>query len=134
MRHGWRQKLAVLQAIAALSSSAAFMHYLEAVEPDFSGWGDVFYFCGSSFQFCTCSLIWNLLGWYKAIIIWLFVVSSAAGVRHLLMSVTLGGLLPGEEHIDREALISIVWRLVPYWMNHWCGAVMPHLLAWRMES
>jgi hypothetical protein len=54
--------VAIMQLVLALTVSALFMHFLEVVQPEFTGWGDVFFFCGSDFQFCTCQLSWNLLG------------------------------------------------------------------------
>lgn len=51
-----------LQVVAALVTSALFMHLVEFIQPDFQGWGDVFFFCGSELQFCTCSIAWNVLG------------------------------------------------------------------------
>lgn len=43
------------------------MHFLEAVQPDFRGWGDVYFFCGHDFRFCTCALTWNVLGARRAL-------------------------------------------------------------------
>lgn len=51
--------------------------------------------------------------------LWVFVLLSGFGARHLTLEVTLDGTLPGEEHIDREALVSICWRLIPYWLSAW---------------
>lgn len=108
-----------VQVIFGMASAAGFVHYLEVVDPSFRGWGDVFYFCGREYEFCTCGLSWNLLGWYKAAVIWLFVLLSAAGARHLILLVVLGGTLPGDEHV-RPTVCSprttIVW--VPCYSNH----------------
>lgn len=58
--------------------------------------GDVYYFCGSRMQYCTCSYRWNLAGWGKAAVLWAFVLSTAFGVQRLLVELVLQGLLPGE--------------------------------------
>lgn len=59
------------------------------------------------------------VGWYKAIVLWLFTICFAAGVRNLLAHMLFGGLLPGEEYIDHEALQTVFVRLIPYWFNQW---------------
>jgi hypothetical protein len=51
-----------LQVIIGIASAAKLMHFLEHVQPEFRGWGDVFFFCGEDFRFCTCSFSWNWLG------------------------------------------------------------------------
>ena len=58
-------------------------------------------------------------GWCKATVISVFVLLSGTGVRNLILEIGLGGMLPGEEHIDKESLVSICWRLIPYWLNNW---------------
>lgn len=58
-------------------------------------------------------------GWYKAIVLWLFTICFAAGVRNLLAHMLFGGLLPGEEYIDHEAFQTVFVRLIPYWFNQW---------------
>ena len=165
-----------MQVLGSLTSAALFMHFIEVVQPSFQGWGDVFFFCGEQFQFCTCSLQWNLLGaspaararylakyseraapqlrtlavldciseavrnrrhaimsslnlhhvtagmtagYYKAVVIWCFVLGSAAGVRALVAQLALGGPLPGEEAVEHEVLYAVLWRLVPFYMNKW---------------
>ncbi len=59
------------------------------------GWGDVYFFCGTAMQYCTCNFRWSLLGWYKAGVLWSFVLSAALGVQRLAMQAGLNGLLPG---------------------------------------
>ena len=49
----------------------------------------------------------------------LFVFFSATGLRDVLLTTFLGGLLPGEEAIEEEVLKAVVWRMVPYWFNNW---------------
>ncbi len=29
------------------------------------------------------------------------------------------GWTAGEEVVTREAVISVCWRLIPYWLNNW---------------
>jgi hypothetical protein len=58
--------------------------------------GDVYYFCGSRMQYCTCTHRWNLAGWAKAGALWAFVLCTTLGVQRLLIEVVLQGLLPGE--------------------------------------
>ncbi len=41
------------QLVWAVSSIAAFLVYLQ-LDPEFRGWGDVYFFCGSKLQYCTC--------------------------------------------------------------------------------
>lgn len=43
-------------------SAFSFVTLVQVVEPTFSGWADVFFFCGRSFEFCNCDLTWNALG------------------------------------------------------------------------
>lgn len=58
--------------------------------------GDVYYFCGSRMQYCTCTHRWSLAGWAKAGALWAFVLCTTLGVQRLLIEVVLQGLLPGE--------------------------------------
>lgn len=58
--------------------------------------GDVYYFCGSRMQYCTCTYRWNIAGWNKAIVLWGYVLLTALGVQQLLVQLVLEGLLPGE--------------------------------------
>jgi hypothetical protein len=51
-----------MQAIAGNASALLFLHFLTAVQPEFVGWGDVFFFCGDDFRFCTCNLTWSPVG------------------------------------------------------------------------
>ena len=59
-------------------------------------WGDVYYFCGKSLQYCTCNFRWNALGWLKAGILWNFILSAALGLQRLAIQIGLTGLLPGK--------------------------------------
>lgn len=61
------------------------------------GWGDVYYFCGERFQYCTCDFRWNLHGWGKAAVLWSFILSSVLGLHKLVIQLGLDGLLPGTE-------------------------------------
>ncbi|KAK9806487.1 hypothetical protein WJX73_002224 [Symbiochloris irregularis] len=103
----------------ATGSFAAFLNFVCFLDPSFSGWGDVYYFCGTHFQYCTCDLGWNLNGYFKAVVLWNFTLSAAVGLQKLIIQTGLGGLLPGEEIVTKEAFVSIVWRLIPYWLNNW---------------
>lgn len=58
-------------------------------------WGDVYYFCGERFQYCTCDFRWNLQGWGKAAVLWSFILSSVLGLHKLIIQLGLDGLLPG---------------------------------------
>lgn len=60
--------------------------------------GDVYFFCGSRMQYCSCSFRWNLAGWNKALVLWSFVLTTALGVQRLMVQLVLQGLLPGELH------------------------------------
>ncbi len=40
-------------------------------------WADVYYFCGSDLQYCTCDFTWNARGWGKALLLWNFVLTAA---------------------------------------------------------
>lgn len=60
------------------------------------GWGDVYYFCGSKFEYCKCDMRWNHEGWIKAFILWNFVLSVSVGMQKLAIQAGLKGLLPGE--------------------------------------
>lgn len=51
-----------MQAGAFFISAFAFITLVQLIEPTFSGWADVFFFCGKNFEFCNCNLSWNLLG------------------------------------------------------------------------
>lgn len=62
----------------------------------YCGAGDVYFFCGPQMQYCTCGFRWNFAGWYKAIVLWNFVLSAAVGVQRLIIQLGLCGLLPGE--------------------------------------
>jgi hypothetical protein len=58
--------------------------------------GDVYFFCGAKMQYCTCNFRWNMAGWYKAAVLWSFVLSAALGVQRLIIQLGLKGLLPGK--------------------------------------
>lgn len=107
-----------LQAAAGLASAATLLVFL-LQDGEFTGWGDVYYFCGRRQTYCTCGYRWNLAGWGKAIALWSYVLTTAMGVQRLLIQLVLQGLLPGEEVVMRDSLISICWRLIPYWLNAW---------------
>lgn len=51
-----------MQAGTFFVSASAFITLVQVIEPTFSGWADVFFFCGKNFEFCNCNLSWNLLG------------------------------------------------------------------------
>lgn len=68
--------------------------------------GDVYFFCGSHMEYCTCSYRWNTAGWVKAAVLWNFVLSSALGLQRLLIQLGLKGLLPGEEACLQQLLSS----------------------------
>jgi hypothetical protein len=67
--------------------------------------GDVYYFCGSRMQYCTCTYRWNFSGWNKAITLWAYVLTTALGVQRLLVQLVLQGLLPGEHWSTPAALL-----------------------------
>lgn len=105
----------------------SFLHFLIS-DPYFSGWGDVYFFCASEeddASYCLPStnrmsaFHWNLRGWRKAVALWNFFLSSAVGMQRLIIEIGLGGLLLGEDAIARESLLSVAWRLVPFWLNRW---------------
>lgn len=52
----------MLQACMFFISAFSFVTLVQVVEPTFSGWTDVFFFCGRTFEFCNCDLSWNALG------------------------------------------------------------------------
>jgi len=102
----------------SIVSIVSFVHFLLS-DPDFTGWSSVYYFCGDSMQYCTLHYNWNLKGWRKASSLWNFSLSTALGVQRLIIELGLGGLFPAEEAIPRECFVSIVWRLIPFWLNKW---------------
>ena len=61
------------------------------------GWGDVYYFCGSQGRYCSCDMRWNLAGWYKAAVLWNFVLTTSLAIQKLLIQEGLKGLLPGQD-------------------------------------
>eukprot|EP00775_Hariotina_reticulata_P013637 gene13637-13760_t len=116
-----------------------FLGFL-AHDPDFKSWGDVYFFCGTRMQYCTCGFRWNAWGWYKAAVLWSFTLSTALGLQRLVIQLGLQGLLPGEEVVTRESFISICWRLIPYWLNNWeqqwgaeCSSMMFELPHFAVE-
>ncbi|GFR51567.1 hypothetical protein Agub_g13903, partial [Astrephomene gubernaculifera] len=101
-----------------ISAAVLFLQFLQ-YDQEFEGWSSVYYFCGSRLQYCTCGFRWNLYGWMKAAVLWVFTLSATLGAQQLIIQAGLGGLLPGEESVTRESFISICWRLIPYWLNNW---------------
>ncbi|KAA6427331.1 MAG: hypothetical protein FRX49_01996 [Trebouxia sp. A1-2] len=106
----------------------------------FEGWGDVYFFCGSDYRYCRCDFTWNFDGWVKALVIWSFVVTACLGLQKLVIHAGLNGLLPGEEVVTKESLVSFCWRLIPYWLNSWeqqwgaeCSSVMFELPHFALE-
>lgn len=79
----------------------------------------MYFFCGRELQYCTCDLRWNAAGWRKAAVLASFALSSALGAQRCLARAGLGGALAGEEGVALEALASVGWRLLPYWLNAW---------------
>jgi len=127
------------QFLWGVFSAVSFLNYLQ-FDPEFQGWGDVYFFCGRKLQYCTCGFRWNLLGWVKATVLWNFVLSSALGLQRFAIQVGLNGLLPGEEVVTKESFISICWRLIPYWLNNWeqqwgaeCSSMMFELPHFAVE-
>jgi hypothetical protein len=148
-----RQRIAFAQlgrlALLALISNFAFYRFIKVTDPSFSGWEDVYFFCGrppglhtipkeyvdssspsaalsqhhyynnDQMHYCNANFHWNAAGFYKAGILWLFVMSSAVGLRELLLLLFLGPLLPGEGIPLLETCLCVVWRLLPYWLNNW---------------
>uniref|UniRef100_A0A7R9VBC0 RING-type domain-containing protein n=1 Tax=Chlamydomonas euryale TaxID=1486919 RepID=A0A7R9VBC0_9CHLO len=127
------------QFLWGTASAVAFLHYLRH-DPEFRGWGDVYFFCGRRLQYCTCGFRWNALGWVKATVLWNFVLTAALGAQRLAIQVGLNGLLPGEEVVTKESFVSICWRLIPYWLNNWeqqwgaeCSSMMFELPHFAVE-
>ena len=127
----WTQRTTTWSLLSTLS----FAHFLMQDET-FAGWTSVYHFCSgpaslipgeevpdepvlSALAYCTSTYRWNLNGWRKALSIWNFMLSSALGLQHLVIELGLGGLLPGEDAIPRECFVSIIWRLVPFFLNKW---------------
>ena len=49
-------------------------------------------------------------------------------------------LSPGEEVVTKESFVSIVWRLIPYWLNNWeqqwgaeCSSMLFELPHYALE-
>eukprot|EP00884_Botryococcus_braunii_P017767 jgi/Botrbrau1/4674/Bobra.33_2s0038.2 len=127
------------QMIWGLASAAMLFGFIRN-DPNFKGWGDIYYFCGTDMQYCEPSFSWNLRGWGKAAVMWSFVLSAALGLQKLAIQVCLDGLLPGEEVVTKESFISICWRLIPYWLNKWeqewgaeCSSMMFELPHFAVE-
>ena len=120
-------------------SAYNFICYLR-YDTEFEGWGDVYFFCGHQHQYCTCQFHWNLLGWWKAFAIWNFSIAFAFGLQKLALLLGLGGLLPGEEVVTKDSVVSVCWRLVPYWLNNWeqnwgteCSSMLFEVPRFAME-
>ncbi|CAK0750091.1 hypothetical protein CVIRNUC_001963 [Coccomyxa viridis] len=130
----------ILHLLWGVCSASVFLHFILRVEPDFKGWGDVYYFCGSDMRFCTCDFKWNWAGWRKAFTLWNFILTTALGLQKLAIKVGLNGLLPGEEVVTKESFVSVCWRLIPYWLNNWeqqwgaeCSSMMFELPHFAIE-
>jgi hypothetical protein len=65
-------------------------------------WGDVYFFCGRQYEYCSPAFRWNRKGWAKALVLWNLALSSALAVQKLIIVLGLGGLLPGEEVVTKE--------------------------------
>ena len=140
----WEKRIFMWSVVSILS----FVHFL-LMDWTFSSWESVYYFCGGpgfggstvdAVKYCSLNYRWNMAGWRKAMSLWNFVLSSALGLQKLLIEVAFGGLLPGEEAIPRECFVSIIWRLVPFWLNKWesnfgaeCSSILFELPHFAME-
>eukprot|EP00210_Caulerpa_lentillifera_P006184 g5908.t1 len=120
-------------------SSYNFILYL-LHDSNFEGWGDVYFFCGYNHEYCSCSFHWNIYGWWKAFALWNFSIAFAFGLQKLALLLGLGGLLPGEEVVTRDSIVSVCWRLVPYWLNNWeqnwgteCSSMLFEVPRFAME-
>ena len=107
-------RLFTLGALANIS----FARYLSQ-DSNFTGWEDVFFFCGDDYRYCTSGFHWNLAGLQKAIVLWSFVMSSAVGARELILLIGVGPLYPEEGVPLSDTMLCVVWRLLPYWLNNW---------------
>ena len=72
------------------------MYKADAARRFAQGWADVYYFCGSKFQFCTCDFRWNRYGYAHAAILAAFVLSTATALQNVVIAYAFGGLLPGK--------------------------------------
>lgn len=146
----WEKRIFLWSVVSVLS----FIHFL-LMDPTFVGWTSVYHFCsgpssgvripgteggGESFVYCTLNFRWNMAGWRKAISLWNFMLSGALGVQRLCIELGFGGLLPGEEAIPRECFVSIIWRLIPFWLNKWesnfgaeCSSILFELPHFAVE-
>jgi len=131
----WERRIFMWSMVSIMS----FVHFL-LTDLSFTGWSSVYYFCGDNLEYCTSNYRWNLKGWRKATSLWNFALSAALGLQRLLVEVGLGGLLPGEEAIPRECFISILWRLIPFWLNKWesnfgaeCSSILFELPHFALE-
>lgn len=146
----WERRIFLWSVVSILS----FIHFL-LMDPTFIGWESVYHFCSGpssgarrhgfqgnteSFVYCTMNFRWNMAGWRKAISLWNFMLSGALGVQRLCIEIGFGGLLPGEEAIPRECFVSIIWRLVPFWLNKWesnfgaeCSSILFELPHFALE-
>lgn len=141
MLTGWHRlgKWDLIGVVWGTLSSYNFILYLMH-DTDFEGWGDVYFFCGYNHEYCTCSFRWNLYGWWKAFALWNFSISFAFGLQKLALLLGLGGLLPGEEVVTKDSIVSVCWRLVPYWLNNWeqnwgteCSSMLFEVPRFAME-
>jgi len=146
----WEKRIFLWSMVSILS----FVHFL-LMDSTFVGWESVYHYCSGpssgvrilgteggdeSFVYCTLNFRWNMAGWRKAISLWNFMLSGALGLQRLCIELGFGGLLPGEEAIPRECFVSIIWRLVPFWLNKWesnfgaeCSSILFELPHFAME-
>lgn len=141
----WEKRIFLWSMVSLVS----FVHFL-SMDPTFVGWESVYHFCtGPSrsntatvdvVHYCTLTFRWNMAGWRKAISLWNFILSGAIGLQRLCIEVGFGGLLPGEEAIPRECFVSILWRLIPFWLNKWessfgaeCSSILFELPHFALE-
>lgn len=66
----------------------------------------------------TQTLLQCPAGWYKALILWLFVLVSATGVRALVLFVFVGGLLPVRISTEYFQTMACISKCVAIAMHH----------------
>lgn len=98
------------QFLWGIFSIFAFANFLQR-DPEFKGWGDVYFFCGRQLQYCSCNFRWNVYGWLKATVLWNFVLTSALGAQRLAIQVGLNGLLPGARGNAQAAIQQLALGL-----------------------
>ena len=138
---GWRRMDIWEKRLVTWSvfSIASFSYFLVG-DPSFQSWSSVYFFCGPNYEYCTSSFRWNIHGWRKAFVLWNFCLSFALALQRLAIEAGLGGLLPGEEAVTRESFISVIWRLIPFWLNRWesnfgaeCSSILFELPHFALE-